>query len=67
MRHNEETIRDTRVALDGNEYCGCKFVRCTMVYAGGTPPTMVDCLFTQSSWEFDGAAARTIARTSGMS
>ena len=31
-----------------------------MVYAGGTLPTLVDCLFTRSSWKFDGAAARTI-------
>jgi len=61
MKHDEDTFRDTRVAVDGHEYRGCKFIRCTIVYSGGAPPQFVDCLFQGSTWAFEDAASRTIA------
>jgi hypothetical protein len=61
VNHNEETFRDLRVALDGNEYRGCKFIKCVLVYSGGTPPVLVDNLMTHCRWEFEGAAIRTVS------
>ena len=62
----DKVFRDEKVFLDGNAYRGCKFIGCALVYNGGKPPTMVDCLFDNVKWEFDGAAGRTIQFMSAL-
>lgn len=53
---NHETV-----ALDGEDYDGCTFQSCRMVYSGGKPPSFSDCSFQDCDWKFEDAAARTLA------
>jgi hypothetical protein len=54
------------VVLDGNAFIGCHFVDCTLVYGGGTPPTLVGGSFLRCSWVFEGPAANTLAFMRGL-
>lgn len=49
-----------RLPLDGIEYNGCRFDRCTLVYAGGELPKLIDCEMTDTPFAFEGPAARTV-------
>ena len=53
--YNHETV-----PLDGEEFSGCEFRGCRMVYRGGEPPRFDDCSFADCDWRFDDAAARTL-------
>jgi hypothetical protein len=55
------TFRGTTEALDGNNYHGCEFRGCTLVYRGGAPPELVQCHFADCRWVFAEAAGRTVA------
>jgi|SRR5690348_8055659 len=57
---------DTRVCLDGNEYVGCHFLRCELVFCGGEIPRMVGNTIIDCAWTFDGAAASTLQFMRGM-
>jgi hypothetical protein len=54
--YNHETV-----ALDGEDFQGCEFIQCRLVYAGGKPPSFTDCRFDACEWKFDDAASRTLA------
>ena len=53
-----QTITGRRVVVDGNQYVGCLFVDCQLVYRGG------ECRFQSKtrrcSWFFEGPARNTI-------
>jgi hypothetical protein len=53
------TDRDT-VATDGVAFLDCRFERTTLVYSGGEHPRFERCAFSRSTWEFAGAALRTV-------
>jgi hypothetical protein len=56
-----------RVILDNATFERCKFQGAVLVYTGGVPPTIRDCSFEKVSFEFDGAAGRTLAMLQAMS
>src|SRR2546426_11606730 len=38
MKHHLKHFKDGDVELDGNEFAGCTFERCQLMYYGGGPP-----------------------------
>lgn len=56
-----------RVLLDGGTFERCRFKEAALVYVGGEPPSLVNCSFRGVSFEFNGAAGRTVAFLQGMS
>ena len=48
------------VHIDGNQYFGCTFTNCQMVYSGGELPVMDSNTFDGGNWGLDGSAVRTI-------
>lgn len=48
------------VLLDGGVFERCTFVKASLRYAGGAPPVLQDCVFESVSFEFVGAAGRTL-------
>lgn len=52
---NHETI-----TLDGEDYDGCEFRDCRLVYLGGEPPAFESCRFDNCTWKLDEAAQRTL-------
>jgi len=65
------TIRDQlltgRVTLDNARFEKCRFQGAVLVYSGGAPPHIQDCSFKDVSFEFEGAAGRTLALLQAMS
>jgi hypothetical protein len=59
-------FEDSTEVIDGVEYRACEFRRCTLVYRGGPLPTLIQCHFSHCRWEFDEAAARTLALLHGV-
>lgn len=61
MRHEGSKFSGMPLELDGNEYVGCTFEKCTFVFRGGE--TRLDtCSFdTLPRIEFEGPAAATVA------
>lgn len=51
---------DSTLEMDGNEYIGCIFDRCTLVYRGGSSIRLVNNTFVDSEFLFDGPAANTL-------
>jgi hypothetical protein len=60
------TKENETVVLDGNEFIGCKFQNCKMVYRGGEVPRLQHCHFTQCTWHLDDAAQRTVMFLRGI-
>jgi hypothetical protein len=51
-----ETVR-----LDGETFDNCTFTDCTLIFSGGVPPNINNCVFQPPvSWNFDGAASNTL-------
>jgi hypothetical protein len=55
-----------RILLDGGTFRRCRFHQASLVYIGGTPPIMVGCSFREVTFEFAGAAGRTVAFLQAM-
>ena len=58
---NHETV-----ALDGEQFSGCEFRDCRLVFRGGEPPRFEDCTFEGCDWRFEDAAANTLAHLKGV-
>ena len=58
-RFDKTAFKSMSIVIDGNEYVGCKFENCTIVYCGAAPVTLDGCGFDACQWAFDGPAART--------
>ena len=56
-----------RVLLDGGTFERCRFKKAALIYIGGVAPTIRDCSFEAVSFEFKGAAGRTVALLQAMS
>jgi hypothetical protein len=50
-----------RVLLDGGTFEQCRFQNAALIYIGGAPPTLVGCSFREVTFEFKGAAGRSVA------
>ena len=59
MKFENQTFKDTLVTLDYNEFIGCTFERCQLLFHGGgfsiSKPTMIDAQFV-----FQDAAKHTL-------
>jgi hypothetical protein len=60
MEISGKTVSNAIEVIDGNQYNDCRFENCTMVYRGGEIPHITGCQFDNCSWQFDGAAERTL-------
>ncbi len=56
-----------RVTLDGASFEGCSFEGAVLVYSGGPPPLIRNCSFRDVRFEFQDAAARSLALLKAMS
>ncbi len=65
MKHENKTFTGT-VELDDNEFIGCTFENCTLVYSGGKPPLITGGQFRGCKFEFRGHAADTVAFLQAM-
>ena len=65
MKYTNNTFTET-VTLDGNEFDICIFDGCSLVYRGGPPPILNDCQFAGTRFQFEGAAANTVAFVQAM-
>ena len=65
MKHENKTFADT-IDLDGNEFIGCSFDKCTLIYSGGKPPLINDCSFNNVRFKFRGPAKNTVAFLKAM-
>lgn len=60
MRHDNKSFFNETVLLDDNEFHGCTFTNCEMVYRAEKPMVMNECFFKSPSWRLDGPAATTL-------
>jgi hypothetical protein len=56
-----------RVLLDGGTFDRCRFKNAALIYIGGAAPTIRGCSFDGVSFEFKGAAGRTVSFLQAMS
>ncbi len=65
MKHRDKTLMG-EVELDGNEFDNITFSAALLIYRGGTPPSLNGCNFTDFKFQFQGAAANTVAFLKAM-
>jgi uncharacterized protein YjbI with pentapeptide repeats len=63
----EDEVLTGRIALDNTSFVRCRFRQAILVYAGGAPPQIRDCSFENVTFEFAGAAGRTLALLQALS
>ena len=66
MLYQNETFSG-EVELDSNDFDTCTFSEALLIYSGGTPPILNECSFTDTKFQFRGAARNTVALLKGMS
>lgn len=66
MRHENSAYAGTTIPLENAEFRHCTFTDCIMTYNGGQPPTLDHCNFRNSKFQFEGAAANTVAFLQAM-
>jgi hypothetical protein len=54
------------VRLDGGTFERCRFHKAVLVYSGGEPPRIEGCTFDGATFEFTGAAGRTLGLLQAM-
>lgn len=52
--------------IDGNAYEGCTFNEAVLIYSGGNVPSFSGCQFDKTTFQFDSAAANTVAFMKSM-
>jgi hypothetical protein len=60
MRYEKVNFKDGIVELDDNEFVGCHFEGCELLYSGFRPPLLYGCSFVRVSITFAGAAENTL-------
>jgi hypothetical protein len=53
--------------VDGHTYSKCSFKNVEIVHSGGEPPSFVNCTFSPVSFNFEGAAGRTVSFLKALS
>jgi hypothetical protein len=64
--HTAATFNHETVSLDAGLFSDCEFRDCRMIYRGGEPPKFDNCRFVGCDWQFDDAAANTLAHLKTM-
>jgi hypothetical protein len=65
-KHVEQSFTDQAITIDGDEYIGCTFTRCQLIFTGGSIPLLTGNTFNGCQWIFDEAASRTIQFMSAL-
>ena len=60
MQVTNQTIAEKPEIIDGNQYDGCTFDRCKVIYRGGALPSIENCSFNDCTWHFEESAERTL-------
>ena len=60
-------FKNAKEYVDGHTYSKCSFKNVEIVYSGGEPPSFVDCTFGPVSFNFEGAAGRTVSFLQALS
>lgn len=60
MKYLGTKFRNETVELDGNEYDGCRFENCHLIYRGTAPMTLTNCSFLGFTIALEDAAAHTL-------
>jgi hypothetical protein len=65
--HFKDRTLTGRIAIDGRTFERCRFELAVLVYCGGALPRIEHCTFAHSTFEFEDAAARSMALLQAMS
>jgi hypothetical protein len=60
LKFHDKKFTDQALELDGNEFIGCTFVRCQLIYAGGPLPRFDSCSFDASPFNFHKGAGNAL-------
>lgn len=66
MKTSGRTFSDEKIDIDGRDFENCKFVRCTLVYSGGKPPSLVGLELVDTVLGFTGPAGNTLSLIKAM-
>ncbi|WP_372782818.1 hypothetical protein [Phenylobacterium sp.] len=67
QRTIQDEVLSGRIILDDTTFDHCSFQHAVLVYRGGAPPTLKNCSFEATAFEFEDAASRTLALLQAMS
>ncbi len=59
-RYENQTFTDRTVLIDGHQFVGCRFERCTIEFRATALPQLINCHFENCRWAFMGHAADTV-------
>jgi hypothetical protein len=60
MQFQGKTFCNETIELDGNEYDGCRFENCQLIYRASAPMILTNCSFLGFTITLEGAAANTL-------
>ena len=60
MKYTNRTFTDETVELDGNQFLGCTFKNCKLMYYGGPIPYFDTCGFDTSPFMFEKGAGNAL-------
>ena len=60
MEYSSKAFKDETVELDGNQYQGCTFQGCKLMYYGGPIPYFDSCSFDSSPFMFEKGAGNAL-------
>lgn len=66
MKIEKQNFSSQEIHLDYNEFIGCAFTECTLIYHGYGVVSLVDCSFNNVKWTFSDAAANTLKFMAGL-
>ena len=66
IQNSNNIYRDATIRLDGNNFEGCTFDRCHLVFSGTGEIGISGCKFNACKWTFEGAAATTLKFLSSL-
>ena len=66
MEYKNTTFANCDVELDDNQFIGCAFDGCILIYRGGPPPSLINCTFANQRFIFLDSAANTMSFITGM-
>jgi hypothetical protein len=64
-RHERKAFEGQTIRVDGQQFEGCTFTGCKILYGGGYV-RLINNNFTDCEWEFDGSASRTLEFLMGV-
>lgn len=59
--HEHKTYANETVVLDGQDFSGCEFHHCTLVYRAQEAVKLEHCHIIGCTWRFEDAAHRTVS------